>query len=84
MGGTFKKEKNDDVNQSANKCRNTTRVLVEVLCTVLSMTSESRVSDNWLEKERKLQFCYIVISCQKGINCPFSFVLLIVVVNELI
>ena len=37
----------------------------KVFCTVLSMTSESRVSDNWLEKEWKLQFYYIVISCQK-------------------
>lgn len=60
-----------DASQS-NKFRNMKRVLVKGFHTVLSMTSESTVSDNWMENEWRLQFYNTVISCQKGINCPVS------------
>lgn len=62
-----------DTNQSANKYWKKHKSFGQrFLCTVLSMTSESVLSDNCLEKESRLQFYDILISCQKGINCLVS------------
>lgn len=62
-----------DTNQSANKYWKKHKSFGQrFLCTVLSMTSESVLSDNCLEKESRLQFYDIIISCQKGINCLVS------------